>query len=222
MQTTELLIVRHGETPWNTEKRIQGWRDIALNATGQQQAQQLAEHLHRHHNDGQQIIHGIYSSDLARAKETAAAVAQRLNLPMTLDSGIRERNYGVLEGVLFHKMHEQHPEIADIWASREPDGIIPGAETLRAFHARVGQAIALIATKHVGERIVIVTHGGAMDILWRIATGSDIRAPRNAPLLNASVNRIQATHAHPSIEWSLLEWGNVAHLKQSGHDITAG
>lgn len=217
---TEILVVRHGETPWNVERRIQGWRDIELNDTGHRQAQAVARHLARQHADPEQAIDAVYSSDLQRAKQTAGYVAAELAMPLNLHDGVRERNYGVLEGVPFPEMAQHYPEVAKVWASRHPDGVIPQGETLRQFRDRVTTALVQIATRHPGQRVVVVTHGGAMDILWREATGTDLQDPRKAVLLNASINRIALTPASPCYAWSLLDWGFVDHLSETGDDVT--
>lgn len=219
MSTTEILIVRHGQTPWNVQRRIQGWRDIELNDNGRAQAAALAKHLSHQHSNQQQTINAVYSSDLLRAKQTAQAVAQALALPLTLIEGVRERNYGVLEGIEFDRMQEHAPEVAKVWAERHPDGVIPDGETLRQFHQRVTDSLHKVAAEHLGERVVVVTHGGAMDIIWRQAMGIDLQAPRKAVLLNASVNRISITPAPPTFEWSMVQWGNVDHLTNSDNDL---
>ena len=216
---TEFLVIRHGQTPWNVERRIQGWRDIELNDTGHQQALRLAQHL-SHSKSPHVPVHAIYSSDLLRAKQTAQAVAQALGLPLALIEGIRERNYGILEGVVFNQMQDHHPELARVWQSRDPDGIIPQGETLRTFHARVTEALQRLASEHQNQRVVVVTHGGAMDMIWRAATATPIEDPRKAPLLNASINRIAIRASGSQFEWSLLEWGNVDHLQDSDNDVT--
>lgn len=219
MTTTEFLIVRHGETPWNVERRIQGWKDIELNESGRLQAERLGDHL-THPSAPHGDVHAIYSSDLLRAKQTAETLATALRLSLSTVDGVRERNYGMLEGIPFDQMHEHHPEVAKVWASRDLDGVIPQGETLRQFHHRVTTTIESLATKHPGQRIIVVTHGGAMDIIWRQATGTDMQAPRKAPLLNASVNRIKLSAKQPGFTWSLIEWGNVDHLASSGNDVT--
>ncbi|MCD8503782.1 MAG: histidine phosphatase family protein [Burkholderiaceae bacterium] len=218
--STEFLIVRHGETPWNVERRIQGWRDIDLNDNGREQATRLAERL-SHPGNPHAPLHAIYSSDLSRARSTAQAVAKRLTLPLGLIEGIRERNYGVLEGVPFDQMHEHYPEVATVWQTRDPDGVIPKGETLREFHARVTQALESLAAKHQQQRVLVVTHGGAMDILWRAATGEPIETPRKVVMLNASINRIRITASQTGFEWSLIDWGDVSHLQNSDNDVVA-
>lgn len=218
--TTEILVVRHGETPWNVERRIQGWRDIELNELGHRQAQAVARHLAQHHVQGTQPINAIYSSDLQRARQTAGYVADALAMPLTLHQGMRERNYGILEGIPFPAMAEHHPEVAKVWASRDPDGVIPEGETLRVFRQRVTQALESIAKSHPSQRVVVVTHGGAMDILWREATGASLQDPRKAVLLNASINRIALTAGDAQCTWSLVDWGYVDHLSETGEDVT--
>lgn len=227
MSTTEILIVRHGQTSWNVDRRIQGWRDIELNENGHSQAKALASFLALQHQQPEQRIDAVYSSDLLRARQTAQAVVQSLTLPLRLMEGIRERNYGVLEGVPFDRMHEHDPETAKIWAERDPDGVIPNGETLRQFHQRVTHSLQTVASDHPGQRVVVVTHGGAMDIIWRQATGTDLQAPRKALLLNASINRIGITAKPPestspvpdTFHWSLVDWGNVDHLAQTDNDV---
>lgn len=217
--STEFLIVRHGQTPWNVERRIQGWRDIELNENGRQQAAKLAQAL-AHPQSPHAPLDAIYSSDLARARATAQAVADQLSMPLAVIDGVRERNYGILEGVPFDLMHEHHPDVAKVWQSRDPDGVIPQGETLREFHARVTQALETLAGKHQHQRVLLVTHGGAMDIIWRAATGEPIEAPRKVVMLNASINRIHIKASSNGYQWSLLDWGDVSHLQESDDDVT--
>ena len=177
---TEVWLIRHGETPWNVERRVQGWEDIPLNGTGVGQAQALGRHLAHLRTAGTEFD-AIYSSDLKRAHQTATIVSESLGMEPRLEPGVRERNYGVLQGLDFTSMHEHQPEAAAIWRSREPEATLPGGESLGAFHRRVVGAVDALASRHPGERIVVVSHGGAMDIMWRHANQVDLRAPRAAP-----------------------------------------
>ncbi len=217
---TELLIVRHGQTDWNIKRWIQGWRDIELNSTGMTQAKRLAAHLARPEHR-LEPLEAIYSSDLLRARQTAEVLSESLQMPLHLLQGVRERNYGILEGVAFDEMAQRFPTIAQIWHSRDPDGVIPQGETLRTFTDRVKSTLELLAQAHNGQRVIVVTHGGAMDIIWRLATDTPIETPRKAPLLNASINRIGIKASTNAFDWSLLEWGNVDHLEASDDDATA-
>lgn len=214
---TEILIIRHGETPWNVERRVQGWHDVALNDNGRAQAKALGRHLALLQQKQEHTLDALYSSDLTRARETAAVLDEALGIGMSLVQGVRERRYGVLEGLPFDRLHEHNPDAARIWAARDPDGAIEGAETLREFQDRVVSAINELASKHINQRIAVVTHGGAMDIIWRQASGISLQDPQRARLLNASINRIGIDDNG----WRMIQWGDVGHLsQQSGHDVT--
>ena len=213
---TEIWLVRHGETPWNVEGRVQGWEDIGLNENGIAQAQSLAQHVSRRQQAGD-TLQAIYSSDLKRAHHTASIVAASIDLPLGVEVGIRERHFGVLQGLIYKEMEQHQPEAYRIWRSRDPKLDLPNGESLGVFHDRVVDAINRLAAKHVGERIMVVSHGGAMDIIWRYASQLSLQADRTAPLLNASLNRLSVT---PDA-WKILSWGEVDHLgSTSQNDVT--
>lgn len=214
---TEIWVVRHGETPWNTVRRVQGWEDIELNEHGISQAHALGRHLATN-TQPIQPIDAIYTSDLKRAHHTASIIGKSLGLTPQIEQGVRERNFGVLQGLIFHNMHEHQPEAAKIWASRDPDGVIPNGETLGTFHQRVVQAIDRIASRHTGQRVMVVSHGGAMDIIWRHASQISLQAERHAPIVNTSLNRIAVSNEG----WKIIDWGDVRHLSDSSlDDVTA-
>ncbi|MFW8565503.1 histidine phosphatase family protein [Orrella sp. 11846] len=217
---TEILIIRHGQTPWNVKRWVQGWTDIELNEHGQAQAAELAAFLASNQEDSALAIDALYSSDLKRAVQTAEQLGQALKMDVALHSGVRERRYGMLEGLPFDELKTRAPREAKIWHDRDPDAVIEGAETLREFQTRIVHALNELARKHPSERLAVVTHGGAMDIIWRQASGVALENPQRAILLNASINRIQIDPN--TSEWSLIEWGNIDHLKTSSHnDIRA-
>jgi broad specificity phosphatase PhoE len=137
---TELLLVRHGETDWNAEGRLQGHTDRPLSDYGRDQARRLAEEL-----AGEEFA-AIYASDLARARETAEIVGARLGLPVTLDPELREKDWGTWEGL----------------TSMERVGVELVGESTEQHQKRMLQALARIAAKHPDERVVVVTHGGSM------------------------------------------------------------
>ena len=213
---TEIWLVRHGETPWNVESRVQGWEDIGLNENGIEQAQSLARHIKRLSDEGSRL-NAIYSSDLKRAHHTASIVAESLGLPLFVEPGVRERHFGVLQGLIYSEMEQHQPEAYRIWRSRDPDLEMPQGESLGFFHRRVVDALNGLAAKHPGERIMVVSHGGAMDIIWRHASQVSLQADRKAPLLNASLNRLSVTPE----SWRILSWGEVDHLGEgSQNDVT--
>ncbi|CAN1533479.1 phoE Broad specificity phosphatase PhoE and related phosphatases [Burkholderiaceae bacterium] len=213
---TEIWLVRHGETPWNVESRVQGWEDIGLNEHGIEQARSLARHMKLLSDSGTRLD-AIYSSDLKRAQHTASIVAESIGLPLALEPGIRERHFGVLQGLIYSEMAQHQPEAYRIWRSRDPDLEMPEGESLGFFHRRVVGAMNNLAVKHPGERIMVVSHGGAMDIIWRHASQVGLQADRKAPLLNASLNRLSVSPE----SWKILGWGEVDHLGQdSQNDVT--
>ena len=213
---TEIWLVRHGETPWNAERRVQGWEDIGLNETGVEQARALGRHIKNLTQAGQRLD-AVYTSDLKRAHATAQTVADEVGLPLNIHKGVRERHFGVLQGLVYDEMDARAPEAAAIWRARDPNAELPGGESLGFFYARVVEAINEIAARHVGQRVMVVSHGGAMDIVWRHANQVSLQAPRQAPLLNASLNRLNVSPQG----WSVIRWGDVDHLATgTQNDVT--
>ncbi len=201
-RVTRLIVVRHGRTAWNADGRIQGHLDIELDALGRRQADALADAL-----DGADV-QAIYSSDLRRAAQTAEPLARRLRLPATIDAGLRERAFGRYEGLSFAEIDARWPDQAERWRRRDPEFAAPEGETLRAFRARAVAAVLRLAHAHAGEQIVLVTHGGVLDLLYREAARLPVDAPRTWPLANAGINRL--LHADQGL--MLVGWGDVAHL----------
>ncbi len=150
---TELYFVRHGRTAENTAKRFQGHTDTDLDQVGRRQAERLAARLATHE------IHAIYSSDLARARQTAAPLARRLGLHTTARRDLREIDVGSAAGLTKDELNERHPTIfGEGWpAVRFPDG-----ESYEEMSARVSSAAREIAAAHRGQRVALLSHGGAI------------------------------------------------------------
>jgi probable phosphoglycerate mutase len=163
MAPTTILLVRHGETDWNAEGRIQGQTNSSLNARGRGQAEALAGQL-----AGEQID-AVYSSDLDRARETAEILALKLDLPVVLDPGLRERNFGSWEGRTVAELDELWPGAWERWRDgNEAEGDV---EDHIALAERIREAIRRLAAAHPGGRILMVTHGGAMRVILMDADG---------------------------------------------------
>lgn len=212
MDTTRIIAVRHGETDWNASTRIQGQRDIALNDKGRWQAQRAAQAL----ADADEPVAAIYSSDLARALETARSIGRALAVAVVTERRLRERGFGDFEGTTFVELEQQFPHDAARWRARDPAWAPPGGETLRALAARTLAATEALARRHLGEQIVLVAHGGVLDMLYRSATGQAVDAPRTWQLGNASINRLL---------WSpqglaLVGWSDTRHLEAHWRDET--
>lgn len=202
-EATRIVAIRHGRTAWNAEARVQGHRDIELDDTGRWQAGRLAQAL------AAEGIDAIYSSDLARARQTAEPLAGLVGLAVALDAGLRERAFGEFEGCSFAEVETRWPEQAERWRRRDPDFGPAGGERLGDFRARVIEAVERLARAHPGEHIAIVTHGGVLDLLYREAARLPLEAPRTWQLANAGVNRL--LHADQGL--SLVGWADVTHLQ---------
>lgn len=209
---TDILLIRHGETAWNRVRRMQGHIDIALNDEGQRQAQSLARAL-----QGEPPT-AIYASDLQRARATAQAVADLHHLPVHIDVALRERCYGAFEGLMYEEINLHHPEAFALWQSRDPQARFPAgereAETLEEFHQRSVDVVTRIAQQHPDQRIVIVTHGGVLDCLYRAAHNLPMTSPRDFAILNAAINRLH-WDGHKFV---VLQWADAAHLEADGLD----
>lgn len=207
MQVTRLLAVRHGETAWNADGRLQGHLDIPLNAQGLWQATRTGAAL------ADETIGAIYASDLQRAWQTAQAIAQAQAQPLIVqaDERLRERAFGDFQGRLFSEIEAERPEDARRWRQRDPDFAPPGGESLTRFRDRVVTAAAELAARHPGMLVLLVAHGGVMDLLYRAATSQELQAPRTWELRNAAINRLLWTPQG----FSLVGWNDSAHLQQT-------
>jgi probable phosphoglycerate mutase len=199
---TRLLVLRHGQTDWNVDQRIQGQLDIALNDHGRWQAAQLALAL-----TGEEL-HAVYSSDLQRAAETAAPLARAGGLVVQTDNALRERAFGDFEGVSFREIEQRWPDAAQRWRRREPDFAPGGGETLRQFYERSVRAATRLAARHPGQTVALVAHGGVLDCLYRAAGRLELDAPRTWILGNASINRL----LYSDEGLALVGWNDSRHL----------
>lgn len=207
MDTTRIIAVRHGETDWNAGARIQGKLDIALNDKGRWQAHQAAQSL-----AADELVTAVYSSDLARAHATASAIAQAFELEVTSDKRLRERDFGAYEGQTFDEIERAWPAETTRWRARDPSWAPPDGETLLALGARIREVTDALARRHPGEQIVLVAHGGVLDMLYRFATRQDVDAQRSWALGNASINRLLWTPEGMSV----VGWSDTRHLEKEG------
>ncbi len=211
MQPTRIIAIRHGETAWNVDTRIQGQLDIPLNALGRRQAERLAAAL------GDEPLTAIYASDLARAWETAQYVGRAKGIAVTKELALRERGFGDFEGKTFAEIEQLLPEQSRRWRTRDPEFSPAGGESLIALRGRVVEAAARLAAQHPGELIALVGHGGVMDVLYRAATRLDLQAPRTWTLGNAAINRLLWTPEG----FSLVGWADTQHLDEGARDENA-
>lgn len=201
-EPTRIILVRHGQTSWNADARIQGHTDIALNEQGRWQAQRAGLAL------ADEGLSAVYSSDLQRAHETAQAIARAAGLEVRTAVALRERAFGAFEGRTFVEIEQTWPEAAQRWRRRDPAFGPPGGETLQAFFERSVQAVHELAQHHPGESIVMVAHGGVLDCLYRAATGQSLDAPRTWEIGNAMINRLLKAGR----VLTLVGWADAGHL----------
>jgi len=207
---TRLIAVRHGETAWNVDTRIQGQLDIGLNPNGLWQARRAGQAL------ADEPVAAVYASDLSRAWQTALEIARPHGLEVRPEPGLRERAFGRFEGMSFAEIEATLPEQAKRWRERDPEFEPEGGESLLVFRERVTRVAASLAARHPGELVVLVAHGGVMDVLYRAATRQELQAPRTWQLGNAAINRMLWS----SEGFSLVGWSDTAHLVGNALDET--
>lgn len=208
---TELIVVRHGETLWNVEGRLQGHLDSDLSPLGACQAEAIARRV------GQDRFAALYSSDLGRAFRTAQPIARATGLPIRTDPRLRERHLGIFQGLTMAEILERFPDDHRRFASGDPDHIVPGGESGRQRYDRTVACAEEIASRHPGERVLMVTHGGVLNGLLRRALGIDLAFPLSYRLFNATINTFFVLDCC----WKLGTWGDIHHLRDIG-TIEAG
>lgn len=204
---TELILVRHGETDWNRELRFQGQVDVPLNAVGHEQARRVAARL------AAENVQHLVSSDLTRAQQTAWPLAtqpRRSSLPLdpVLDAALREQNFGVVDGMRVTDIKAQHPDAWAQWTRFEADHAFSGGESTRQFHARVMAAVRALGQQHPQQTLVVVTHGGVLDMIYRTALGLPLSGPRQSEIPNAGLSRLRLQ----GDAMDIVSWADTQHL----------
>jgi 2,3-bisphosphoglycerate-dependent phosphoglycerate mutase len=204
MPLTRILLVRHGETDWNASGRIQGHSDTPLNAAGRRQAQLTAQRLAR------EPIQALYSSDLARAYETATIIGAPLRLTVVTSRQLRERQYGAWEGLTAAAIQGHYPEQYALWRARSTDFAPPQGETRGQLLARALGELQTIAGRHTGEVVAVVTHGGLCYVLINHILGSVDGDQREFTFGNASIHTLDVS----ADRWSVIALNDIAHLQE--------
>lgn len=202
---TRFCLIRHGETDWNGEKRIQGHIDIDLNAAGEAQAWAVGQGLAGH------SFAAAYSSDLLRAWRTAQIATAGMGLAVSPAPTFRERNFGVLQGITSREASVQWPHAYQQHLARTPDYNCETGESLNDFAARIAAGLEILAARHAGQSVLIFTHGGVLDVAYRAATGRALEAQRDFKLPNAAFNWLE----HGPDGWRLISWADCAHLSRA-------
>jgi probable phosphoglycerate mutase len=182
---------------------------VPLNDIGHEQARRVSLAL------AQESIQHIVCSDLLRTQQTAAPAAQQLGLPVITTVALREQNFGVAEGLRADEVRSLHPRAWEDWLRFQADHGMAGGETPRQFHTRVLAALADIAGRHAGQRVLVITHGGVLDMVWRTARALGLDGPRRSEIPNAGINRIRIADAATPERIEVIGWADAAHL----HDM---
>lgn len=201
-EVTRLVCVRHGQTDWNAQGRLQGQLDIPLNEQGLAQANALAAALL------DEALEQVFCSDLQRCRQTLAPLLARRSLPVQWHVGLRERCFGDFQGHTWAELGEREPDAQQRWKARDPDFAAPGGESLRQFSERVLGVVRELSAQHAGQTLLLVTHGGVLDCLYRAALGLDLQAARSWRLGNAAINRLMVSGG----QLHLVGWADEGHL----------
>lgn len=207
---TQLILVRHGQTLWNQQRRMQGQSDSPLTETGVRQSRLLGQRLAR------MPFSALYSSDSGRAHHTARNVAEITGHPVIVDNRLRERNFGVFEGLNGEEIQARYPEAYARFKNRDVAYVIPGGESALAFRERALHCLNEIADRHANSLIVVITHGLVLDVVFRAATGIPFEERRMFDLVNAGINRFR----YDGGIWHLEVWGDGSHLDEGLITVT--
>ncbi|MGB9594512.1 MAG: histidine phosphatase family protein [Anaerolineae bacterium] len=199
-----LIFVRHGESVWNHEGRVQGIADPPLSERGRAQAALVAERLAREFNPA-----AVYASALQRATETGRIIAVRLGLPLHVDARLNEYDIGALTGLTDAEIAQQYPDIRAKWEMDVQWVPIPGEEGLYRFLDRITRAIEDIIAVHPGDAEVVVTHGGVMALYLGDLIGLNPRQRMPWRFDNASISIVEPEGARPRI----VRLNDTAHMR---------
>lgn len=205
---TRIILVRHGETTWNLEGRRQGQSDSPLTARGLAQARAIAGRL------ADEPADALYSSDLPRAWRTAEEIAAACGLSPIADDRLREKSFGILEGLTQAEVEARYPQVAARLAEKSADYSPPGGESLAAAQQRGIDALADLARRHQGGCVIVVSHGALLGMFLRHVLGLSLAAPRRFTLANGSLSFVAYHHA--SAAWHITSFGEVSHLRRIG------
>ena len=205
-QPTTFYIIRHGETEWNRQGLLQGQLNSPLSELGLNQAKALAEFFDSHDWDH------IVCSDLGRALQTAEIIKDSSNKELITDPRLRERNLGIAQGLTTEGFSKKYPEEFEKFKGGSPDVAIKGGESMRERFVRCIRCIEECCEKYCGQKVIIVTHGGVLDSVFRHITRIPLNQPRTFSLFNASVNTVEVKEG----AWSIVSWGHIEHLRALG------
>ena len=210
MTITRFCLVRHGETDWNAERRLQGHTDIDLNARGLAQAEQMARAIKKINL----AFDVLYTSDLQRAAKTARAIEQLFTTSAITNAGLRERHLGALQGLTTDEAPQLEPDLWKSHLSRNVTEELRGGESIQQFADRINTTLEKIREQYLGKTVLLVSHGGVLDMMYRIASNQPLDAEKAVAVPNASLNWI----SHDGHSWKVDGWADTSHLENLALD----
>jgi len=202
MKETEIILIRHGETEWNSQQRMQGHSNSDLSSVGQAQIQALGQWMKNVPFDH------IYSSDSLRAKQTAEAITQFSGHELKIDLRLREKNLGVFEGLTSEEARERHPEVFRLFKTAGSKYVIDEGESTQQLQDRALEIVNEIRIKHPEERVLLVTHGGFIRVVMKHSLGLSLETPTRFLIRNTGVFRLVWED-----KWLVSQMGGVSHLE---------
>ena len=202
MKETGIILIRHGETEWNSQQRMQGHSNSDLSSVGQAQIQALGQWM--------KIVpfDHIYSSDSLRAKQTAEAITQFSGHELKIDLRLREKNLGVFEGLTSEEARERHPEVFRLFKTAGSKYVIDEGESTQQLQDRALEIVDEIWIKHPEERVLLVTHGGFIRVVMKHSLGLSLETPTRFLIRNTGVFRLVWED-----KWLVSQMGGVSHLE---------
>ena len=202
MKKTEIIFIRHGETEWNSQQRMQGHSNSDLSSVGQSQIQALGQWMKNVPFDH------IYSSDSLRAKQTAEAITQFSGHELKIDLRLREKNLGVFEGLTSDEARKRHPEVFSLFKTAGSKYVIDEGESTQQLRNRALEIVDEIRIKHLEERVLVVTHGGFIRVVMKHSLGLSLETPTRFLIRNTGVFRLVWED-----KWIVSQMGGVSHLE---------
>ena len=202
MKETEIILIRHGETEWNSQQRMQGHSNSDLSSVGQAQIQALGQWMKNVPFDL------IYSSDSLRAKQTAEAITQFSGHELQFDQRLREKNLGVFEGLTSEEARERHPEVFHLFKTAGSKYVIDEGESTQQLQDRALEIVDEIRIKHLEELVLVVTHGGFIRVVMKHSLGLSLETPTRFLIRNTGVFRLVWED-----KWIVSQMGGVSHLE---------
>ncbi len=198
----ELIAVRHGETEFNADRRMQGHLDVPLSVTGRVQAQAAAARL------ADEPIDKIYSSDLQRALETARIIREGREIELVTDLRLREFHMGTFQGMTLSEAREKHGDAWERFFIHDADFALPGGQSRNQKQVEIASFMEEVVRSQAGGRMLVVTHGGILIAMLRHVLGIPASHYFRVSIENTGIQRFR----YKNETWQLVSWGEVDHL----------